>query len=66
VSTGSGTIDSIQSFGSGSITFKVTINQQVASTQPTTKVSGQYTVTVVSGAGDWQVSDIELFGLGNQ
>lgn len=66
VSTGSGTIDSIQSFGAGTITFKVTINQQVASTQPTTRVAGQYTVTVLSGAGDWQVSDIELFGLGNQ
>ena len=38
VSTGSGTIDSISSFGSSptSITFLVTITQQVTSTQPTT------------------------------
>jgi hypothetical protein len=67
VSTGSGTIDSIRSFAAGpSITFVVTMNQQVASTQPTTKVSGQYTVTVQSVAGGgWQVSDIELASLGN-
>ena len=38
VSTGSGTIDSIRSFGTDptSITFLVTISQQVTSTQPTT------------------------------
>ena len=36
VSTGSGTIDSISSFGASptSITFLVTISQQVTSTQP--------------------------------
>jgi hypothetical protein len=68
VSTGSGTIDSINSFGTGpvSITFVVSISQQVASTQPTSKVNGQYTVTIESAASGWQVSDIELSGLGNQ
>jgi hypothetical protein len=40
VSTGGGTIDSIRSFAAGpSITFVVTMNQQVTSTQPTSKVS---------------------------
>jgi hypothetical protein len=67
VSTGSGTIDSIRSFGTGSITFVVTINQQVTSTQPaSTAPPQQYAVTVVSSGGTWLVSDIELSQLGNQ
>jgi hypothetical protein len=69
VSTGSGTIGSIKSFATGpvSITFVVTINQQVTSTQPpTTAPAQQYAVTVVSSGGAWQVNDIELSALGNQ
>jgi hypothetical protein len=68
VSTGSGTIDSISSFGSNptpSITFLVTISQQVSSTQPAKSLTGQYTVTVISSGNAWQVNDIELSGLGN-
>ena len=68
VSTGSGTIDSISSFGNGnptSITFLVTISQQVTSTQPAKSMTGQYTVTVVSSGSAWQVNDIELSGIGN-
>lgn len=68
VSTGSGTIDSIRSFGTSpvSITFVVTINQQVTSTQPaTTAPPQQYAVTVVSSGGAWQVNDLELSQLGN-
>jgi hypothetical protein len=68
VSTGSGTIDSIRSFGTRptSITFVVTINEQVTSTQPTTTQSPQYAVTVASSGSTWQVTDLELAGLGNQ
>jgi hypothetical protein len=68
VSTGRGTIDSISSFGSSnptSITFLVTISQQVTSTQPAKSVTGQWTVTVISSGNAWQVNDIELSGLGN-
>jgi hypothetical protein len=67
VSTGTGTIDSISSFGSSptSITFLVTIGQQVSSTQPAKSMTGQYSVTVVSSGNAWQVNDIELSGLGN-
>jgi hypothetical protein len=67
VSTGSGTIDSITALGRNptSITFLVTINQQVSSTQPTATSADQYAVTVVSSGGTWQVNDIELSGLGN-
>lgn len=74
VSAGSGAIDSIRSFGTGqtsatgqpSITFLVTINQQVKSTQPTSTPSNQYAVTVVSSGGAWLVNDIELSNLGNR
>jgi hypothetical protein len=68
VSTGTGTIDSISSFGSNptSITFLVTISQQVSSTQPAKSMTGQYRVTVISSGNAWQVNDIELSGLGNQ
>jgi hypothetical protein len=67
VSTGSGTIDSISSFGSNptSITFVVTISQQVSSTQPAKSVTGQYTVTLALSGNAWQVNDIELAGIGN-
>jgi hypothetical protein len=67
VSTGSGTIDSISSFGSNptSITFVVTISQQVSSTQPAKSMTGQYTVTLTLSGSAWQVSDIELSGIGN-
>jgi hypothetical protein len=62
VSTGSGTIESISSFGSGpTITFLVTITNQVTSTQPTTTAPPQqYAVTVVSSGGAWQVNNIQL------
>ena len=68
VSTGSGTIDSIKSFATGpvSITFVVTISQQVSSTQPAKSMTGQYTVTLTLSGNAWQVNDIELSGLGNQ
>jgi hypothetical protein len=66
VSTGSGAIDSIRSFAAGpSITFVVTINQQVTSTQPASTQSNQYAITVASSGGAWQVNDIELSQLGN-
>ena len=66
VSTGSGGIASIRSFGAGSITFVVNIAQQLATTQGTSTKTTQYAVTVVSAAGGWQVNDIELAGAGNQ
>lgn len=65
VSTGSGTINAISSFGSGSITFTVTITNNVASTQSTATQANQYSVTVVSSGSAWQVNDIELSSLGN-
>ena len=66
VSTSSGGIASIRSFGPGSITFVVNIAQQLATTRGTSAKTTQYAVTVVSAAGGWQVNDIELAGAGNQ
>lgn len=65
VSTGSGTIDSITAFGSGSITFLVTITNEVTSTQSPQTQANEYSVTVVSSGGAWLVNDIELSSLGN-
>ena len=66
VSTSSGGIASIRSFGTGSITFTVNITQRLATTSGTTNSSKQYAVTVVSNATGWQVNDVELAGAGNQ
>jgi hypothetical protein len=66
VSTSSGGIASISTFGSGTITFVVNVTQQLGTTSGTTHTTKQYTVTVVSGPDGWQVNDIELAGVGNQ
>jgi hypothetical protein len=65
ISTSSGGIASIQSFGTGSITFVVNIAQRLATTSGTTNSSKQYAVTVVSNASGWQVNDVEFAGAGN-
>ena len=66
VSTGSGTIDQIKSIVTGptSITFLVTISQQVSPPVPGA-ASSQYAVTVVPQGTAWLVNDIELSSLGN-
>jgi hypothetical protein len=65
VSTSSGGIASIRSFGTGSITFVVNITQRLATTSGTANSSKQYAVTLVSSATGWQVNDVELAGAGN-
>lgn len=68
VSTGSGAINSISSFGStpASITFSVTITQQVVPAKGTNTSPSTYSVTVVSTGAGWRVNNIELASLGNQ
>ncbi|MFZ0167131.1 MAG: hypothetical protein WAL12_26400 [Trebonia sp.] len=66
ISTSSGGIASIRSFGTGSITFVVNIAQRLATTSGTSNSTKQYAVTVVSNATSWQVNDVELAGAGNQ
>src|SRR6185437_13791779 len=70
VSTGSGTIDSISSIIAvpgqpRSLTFTVTINQQVTPAQPGATASSQYAVTLSQQGTAWLVNDIELSNLGN-
>ncbi len=70
VSSGSGTIEQILSFGTSTgpktIVFTVSISQQVTSTQPTQTQANTYNITVQSSGGPWQVSDVELASLGNK
>lgn len=66
ISTSSGGITALQSFGSGSITFVVNIAQQLATTSGTTHTTKAYAVTVVSSGGGWRVNDVEPAGAGNQ
>jgi hypothetical protein len=65
VATGSAVITSLRAFGPSSLTFLVTISQQITDTQGTNKTSVSYAVTVTGGGTSWQVSDIELAGAGN-
>jgi hypothetical protein len=65
VSSSSGGIASIRSFGAGSITFVVNIAQKLTTTKESTETTTQYAVTLVSAAGGWQVNDIEYANAGN-
>ena len=68
VSTGTGAIDSITSFGADptSITFAVSITQQVTSTKPAASSNSLYSVTVEDEGGNWLVDNLDLSSLGNQ
>jgi hypothetical protein len=65
VSSSSGGIASIRSFGTDSITFVVNIAQKLTTTKGSTTTTTQYAVTLVSAAGGWQVNDIEYANAGN-
>jgi hypothetical protein len=67
VSTGTASIDSITSFGASptSITFAVTIAQQITSTKPITTSDGLYSITVEQDGGNWLVDNMDLSSLGN-
>jgi hypothetical protein len=68
VNTGTASIDSITSFGATptSITFAVSIEQQLTGTQPAASSNGLYSVTVEQVGGHWLVYAFELSSLGNQ
>jgi len=65
VSTGSAVISSLRAFGSSSITFVVTISQEITDTSGRSPATAQYAVTVTNADGSWQVTDIELASAGN-
>ncbi len=65
VATGSAAISSLRAFGASSLTFVVTVSQQVTDIRGGSKTSDIYAVTVTGGGSNWQVSDIELAAAGN-
>jgi hypothetical protein len=65
ISTGTAAIDSIRTFGSGSITFVVTGTQKLTSTKGTSTNNNQYAVTVTGQGSSWRVYDIEPASAGN-
>jgi hypothetical protein len=65
VSAGSVVINSLRAFGSSSLTFVVTITEQITGSRGRSSVSGQYAVTVTGTGGSWQVDDIELASAGD-
>ena len=65
VSAGSAVINSLRAFGPSSITFVVTISQEITDTSGRSPVNAQYAVTVASNGSSWQVNDIELASAGN-
>jgi hypothetical protein len=64
VSTGNAVISSLRAFGPSSLTFVVTITQQVTDTRGRSQSTTDYAITA-SQNGGWQVSDIELASAGN-
>jgi hypothetical protein len=65
VSAGTAVINSLRAFGSSSMTFVVTISQEITDTSGRSRVTGQYAVTVTGVGSSWQVNDIELASAGN-
>ena len=65
VATGAAAISSLRAFGASSLTFVVTISQQMTDTQGRRTISVPYAVTVTGGGSNWQVSDIEIASAGN-
>ena len=65
VAAGTAVISALRAFGASSLTFVVTISQQITDIQGRSTVSVPYAVTVTGGSSNWQVSDIELASAGN-
>ncbi len=65
ISAGRAVINSLRAFGPSSMTFVVTISQEITDSGGRSSLSAQYAVTVTGVAGSWQVNDIELSSAGN-
>ncbi|HEY7430793.1 MAG TPA: hypothetical protein VH641_08670 [Streptosporangiaceae bacterium] len=63
--TGTGQITALRAFGAASLTFVVTVTQQVTGSQGSHNQSTSYAVTATGTGRTWQVSDIELANQGN-
>ena len=65
VSSARTAINSIRTFGSGSLTFVVTIVQTIHTKQGQSRSNGQYAITLTGSGKSWLVNDIELASAGN-
>jgi len=65
VSSARTVINSIRTFGSGSLTFVVTIVQTMHTKQGKSRSNGQYAITLTGSGQSWLVNDIELASAGN-
>jgi hypothetical protein len=67
ISSASATVTSLRSFGPTSLTFVVTISQQIKNVRGTTTATSQLAVTAVNAGGaSWQVDQIQPVSTGNQ
>jgi hypothetical protein len=65
VSSARATIDSIRTFGSGTLTFVVTIVQTMHTKQGKSQSNAQYAITLTGSGQSWLVNDVELASAGN-
>jgi len=65
VSVATATISALRAFGPSSITFVVTISQQITQARGRSQTTTQDAVTVTGAGGGWRVNDIELAAAGN-
>ncbi len=65
VSSARTVINSIRTFGPGSLTFVVTIVQTMHTKQGKSRSNGQYAITLTGSGGSWLVNDLELASAGN-
>src|ERR1035438_2770556 len=65
VSSARTVINSIRTFGSGSLTFVVTIVQTMHTKQGKSQSDGQYAIALTGSGESWLVNDVELASAGN-
>ena len=65
VSSARTAINSIRTFGSGGLTFVVTIVQTIRTKQGKSQNNGQYAITLTGSGHSWLVNDVELASAGN-
>ncbi|HWG00916.1 MAG TPA: hypothetical protein VG164_03575 [Trebonia sp.] len=65
VSTGSAGITQVKAYGPGTITFDVTIEQKLTTSNGIKTDTSSYAVTCVQDAAGWTVNDVELATAGN-
>jgi hypothetical protein len=65
VSSARTAINSIRTFGSGTLTFVVTIVQTIRTKQGKSQNNGKYAITLTGSGQSWLVNDVELASAGN-